>query len=75
MAGGVLWYLAESNWSDAADKKKAYNKLSAFDSDDTRKMVKDNHRLNDRGDLEFGIAAGLGGIGLGLLTAGIILVF
>lgn len=75
VAGGVLWYLAERNWSDAADKKKAYNKLSAFDSEDTRKMVRDNHRLNDRGDMEFGIAAGLGGIGLGLLTAGFILAF
>ena len=73
--GGVLWGLAESDWSDAADKKKAYNKLSAFDSEDTRKMVKDNHRLNDSGDMKFGIGAALGGIGLGLLTAGFILAF
>lgn len=75
IAGGVLWALAESDWSDAADKKKAYNKLSAFDSEDTRKMVKDNHRLNDSGDTKFAIGASLGGIGLGLLTAGFILAF
>lgn len=75
IAGGVLWALAESDWSDAADKKKAYNKLSAFDSEDTRKMVKDNHRLNDNGDAKFAIGATLGGIGLGLLTIGFILAF
>ena len=75
IAGGVLWYLAERDWSDAADKKHAYERLSAFDSDDTRKMVKDNHKLNDRGDTKCGIAAGLGALGLGLLTAGIILAF
>ena len=75
IAGGVLWYLAERDWSDAADKKHAYERLSAFDSDDTRKMVKDNHRLNDRGDTKCGVAIGLGALGLGLLTAGIILAF
>ena len=75
LAGGVLWYLAERDWSDAADKKHAYEKLSAFDSDDTRKMVKDNHELNDRGDTKCGVAIGLGALGLGLLTAGIILAF
>ena len=75
IAGGVLWYLAERDWSDAADKKHAYEDLSAFDSDDTRKMVKDNHRLNDRGDTKCGVAIGLGALGLGLLTAGIILAF
>lgn len=75
LAGGVLWYLAERDWSDAADKKNAYERLSAFDSDDTRKMVKDNHKLNDRGDTKCGVAIGLGALGLGLLTAGIILAF
>lgn len=75
IAGGVLWYLAESDWSAAADKKKAYTKLSAFDSDDTRQMVKDNHRLNDSGDVKGGIAAGLGALGIGLLTVGIIFAF
>lgn len=75
IAGGVLWYLAERDWSDAADKKNAYEKLAAFDSDDTRQMVKDNHDLNDRGDTKCGIAIGLGALGLGLLTAGIILAF
>lgn len=75
IAGGVLWYLAERDWSDAADKKKAYNKLSAFDSDDTRQMIKDNHDLNRSGDIKGGIAAGLGAVGIGLLTAGIILAF
>lgn len=75
IAGGVMWYLAERDWSSAADKKHAYEKLSAFDSDDTRQMVKDNHRLNDSGDTKCGVAIGLGALGLGLLTAGIILAF
>ena len=75
VAGGVLWYLAERNWSDAADKKHAYEKSAAFDSDDTRQMVKDNHTLNDSGDTKCGVAIGLGTLGLGLLTAGIILAF
>ena len=75
IAGGVMWYLAERDWSKAADKKHAYERLSAFDSDDTRQMVKDNHELNDRGDTKCGVGIGLGALGLGLLTAGIILAF
>lgn len=75
VASGVLWFLAERDWSKAADKKYAYDKLAAFDSDDTRKMLKDNHRLNDNGDKKFGVAAGLGVLGVGLLTAGFILAF
>lgn len=75
IAGGILWYLAERDWSDAAAKKHSYLNLSAFDSEDTRQMVRDNHRLNDSGDVKGGIAAGLGALGLGLLTAGIILAF
>ena len=75
IAGGVMWYLAERDWSKAADKKHAYERLSAFDSDDTRQMVKDNHDLNDSGDTKCGVAIGLGALGFGLLTAGIILAF
>lgn len=75
IAGGVMWYLAERDWSKAADKKHAYERLSAFDSDDTRQMVKDNHELNDSGDTKCGVAIGLGALGFGLLTAGIILAF
>lgn len=74
IAGGVMWYLAERNWSDAAAKKKSYNR-SAFASADTQKMVKDNHDLNHSGDVKGIIAGGLGALGLGLLTAGIILAF
>lgn len=74
VAAGVLWYLAESDWSDAADKKKLYGR-SAFGSSDTDKMVKENQDLNDSGDLKGGIAAGLGVLGIGLLTAGFILAF
>ncbi len=75
LAGGVLWYLAERDWSDAADKKKAYESLSAFDSEGTRQMVRDNHKLNDRGDTKCGVAIGLGALGVGLLAAGIVLAF
>lgn len=74
IAGGVLWYLAERDWSDAADKKKAY-KLSAFESEDTKQMVKDNHDLNHSGDVKGIVAAGLGAIGLGLLTVGLVFAF
>ena len=74
VAGGVMWFLAERNWSDAADKKKAYEK-SAFASEDTKQMVKDNHDLNRSGDIKGGVAIGLGALGIGLLTAGIILAF
>ncbi|MBR5692260.1 MAG: hypothetical protein IKX42_01010 [Fibrobacter sp.] len=74
VAGGVMWFLAERNWSDAADKKKAYEK-SAFASEDTKQMVKDNHDLNKSGDIKGIIAGGLGALGIGLLTAGIILAF
>jgi hypothetical protein len=71
LAGGVLWYLAERDWSDAAAKKKAYN-LSAFESEDTKKMVKDNHDLNHKGDIKGIVAAGLGAVGLCLFTVGFI---
>ena len=74
VAGGVMWFLAERNWSDAADKKKAYEK-SAFASEDTKKMVRDNHDLNKKGDVKGIVAAGLGVLGVGLFTAGIILAF
>ena len=60
--------------SYAADKKKAYEK-SAFASEDTKQMVKDNHDLNRSGDIKGGVAIGLGALGIGLLTAGIILAF
>lgn len=71
LAGGVLWYLAERDWSDAAAKKKAYN-LSAFESEDTKKMVEDNHDLNHKGDIKGIVAAGLGAVGLCLFTVGFI---
>jgi hypothetical protein len=74
IAGGVFWYLAERDWSDAADKKDTY-KLSAFESEDTRQLVRDNKNLNDSGDKKAVIAAGLGALGLGLLTLGFVLAF
>ena len=74
IAGGVMWYLAEKDWSDAADKKKAYG-MSAFESPDTQKMVKDNHDLNKKGDTKAGIGIGLGVVGVGLLVAGFVLAF
>ncbi|MCF0214881.1 MAG: hypothetical protein HUK21_00200 [Fibrobacteraceae bacterium] len=74
IAGGVMWYLAERDWSDAADKKHAYEQ-SAFASKDTDKMVEDNHDLNHSGDIKGIIAAGLGAVGLGLFTFGIVLSF
>ncbi|MCQ2091333.1 MAG: hypothetical protein MJY85_01500 [Fibrobacter sp.] len=75
VVGGTLWLLAERDWSKAADKKHAYEKLAAFDSPDTQKMIKDNNRLNDNGDIKFGIGVGLGAVGLGLLTTGFIFAF
>ncbi|MCF0220728.1 MAG: hypothetical protein HUK19_00390 [Fibrobacter sp.] len=75
VAGGVLWLLAERDWSQAADIKHAYNNLAAFESDDTKQMVKDNHRLNDNGDIKAVIGGGLGFVGIGLLTVGLIFAF
>ena len=74
IAGGVLWYLADKDWSDAAGKKKAYE-MSAFESPDTQKMVKENHDLNKSGDRKAGVAIGLGVVGVGLLVAGFVLAF
>jgi len=74
IAGGVFWYLAERDWSDAADKKTQYN-LSAFESADTQKLVKDNKDLNDSGDKKGLIAAGFGVLGVGLFVAGFVLAF
>lgn len=71
LAGGILWYFAERDWSAAADKKKAYN-LSAFESEDTKQMVKDNHDLNHKGDIKGIVAAGLGAVGLCLFTMGFV---
>lgn len=74
IVGGVMWYLAEKDWSDAADKKKAYG-MSAFESPDTQKMVKDNHKLNKDGDKKAAIGIGFGVVGIGLLVAGFVLAF
>lgn len=74
IAGGVLWYLAEKDWDEAAKKKKAYG-MSAFESPDTQKMVKDNHDLNKKGDVKAGVGIGLGAVGIGLLVAGFVLAF
>ncbi len=74
VAAGVMWYLAERDWSDAADKKHAYGH-SAFESKDTQRMVKDNHDLNRSGDVKCGVAIGLGAIGAGLLVTGFVLAF
>lgn len=74
IAGGVMWYLAERNWSDAADKKHEYDR-SVFDSEKAQQLISDNHDLNHSGDVKGGIAIGLGALGLGLLTAGIVLAF
>lgn len=71
IAGGVLWYLAEKDWSSAADKKRAYN-LSAFESEDTKRMVRENHDLNHKGDIKGIVAGGLGAVGLCLFTFGFI---
>ena len=74
VAGGVLWYLAERNWSDAADKKHEYS-LSVFDSEKAQNLIKDNHDLNKAGDTKGGIAIGLGVLGAGLLVAGVVFAF
>lgn len=74
IAGGVFWYLAERDWSDAADKKTAYEK-SAFESPDTQRLVKKNKDLNDSGDAKGIIAIGLGVVGAGLFATGFVLAF
>ena len=74
IAGGVFWYLAERDWSDAADKKTAYNK-SAFESADTQRLVKKNRDLNDSGDTKGLVALGFGVLGVGLFVTGFVLAF
>ena len=74
IAGGVFWYLAESDWSEAADKKTAYEK-SAFESADTQKLVKQNKDLNDSGDTKGIVALGFGVLGVGLFVTGFVLAF
>lgn len=74
IAGGVFWYLAERDWSDAADKKTAYNK-SAFESADTQRLVKKNRDLNDSGDTKGLVALGFGVVGVGLFVTGFVLAF
>jgi len=74
LAGGILWYMAERNWSDAADKKHEYGR-SVFDSEKAQRLIRDNHDLNHSGDVKAGIAVGLGVIGAGFLISGIVFVF
>ena len=70
----MFWYLAESDWSEAADKKTAYEK-SAFESADTQKLVKQNKDLNDSGDTKGIVALGFGVLGAGLFVTGFVLAF
>ena len=74
IAGGVLWYLAERNWSDAADKKHEYNR-SVFDSKKAQRLIKDNHDLNKAGDTKAIVGVGLGVLGAGLLVSGVVFAF
>ena len=74
LASGILWYMAERNWSDAADKKHEYER-SVFDSEKAQRLIKDNHDLNSSGDVKAGISIGLGVIGAGLLITGVVFVF
>ena len=74
LAGGVLWYLAERNWSDAADKKHEYER-SVFDSEKAQRLIKDNHDLNNAGDTKALVGIGLGVVGAGLLVAGVVFAF
>ena len=74
LASGILWYMAERNWSDAADKKHEYER-SVFDSEKAQRLIEDNHDLNHSGDVKAGISIGLGVIGAGLLIAGVVFVF
>ena len=74
IAGGILWYLAESDWSDAADKKHEYSR-SVFDSEKAQRLIKENHDLNKSGDTKAAVAIGVGVIGAGFLIAGVVFAF
>lgn len=75
VSAGVLWYLAEQDWKEAKDKKDAYESGSAFYNEDTRKLVEDNRKYNDRGDVKGFTALGLGILGVTLLSVGFVLSF
>lgn len=75
VGAGVLWFLAEQDWKKAKDKKDAYENGSAFYNEDTRKLIDDNKKYNDRGDVKGLTALGLGILGTGLFTVGLVLSF
>ena len=75
VSAGVLWFLAEQDWKVAKDKKDAYESGSAFYNEDTRKLIEDNKKYNDRGDVKGLAALGLGILGSGLLAVGFVLAF
>lgn len=75
VSAGVLWFLAEQDWKVAKDKKDAYESGSAFYNEDTRKLIENNKKYNDRGDVKGLAALGLGILGSGLLAVGFVLAF
>jgi len=75
VSAGVLWFLAEQDWKVAKDKKDAYESGSAFYNEDTRKLIEDNKKYNDRGDVKGLTALGLGILATGLLSVGFVLAF
>ncbi|HHX15160.1 MAG TPA: hypothetical protein GX724_03245 [Fibrobacter sp.] len=75
ISAGVLWFLAESDWAVASEKKDAYDGGSAFYNEDTKKLIEDSKKYNKRGDTKGIIAGSLGALGIGLATIGFVFAF
>lgn len=75
ISAGILWYLAESDWTVASEKKDAYEGGSAFYNEDTRKLIEDGKKYNKRGDTKGIVGGSLGLLGIGLATVGFVFAF
>ena len=75
ISAGILWYLAESDWTVASEKKDAYEGGSAFYNEDTRKLIEDSKKYNKRGDTKGIVGGSLGLLGIGLATVGFVFAF
>jgi hypothetical protein len=75
VAGGGLYLLSSSAFSDAAELRHRLEKSAVHSGPDYEALVKENKDKNDAAVFERNLSYWIGGAGVGLLAAGLVLYF